>query len=150
MNISSLRDLEKIVKKIIKIISKGDVIFLYGEIGVGKTSFSRFFINNYEIKNNQNKSEVLSPTFNILFEYDIKNLLIKHYDLYRIKNKKDIKNLGIFENLKKNINLIEWPELIDEKPLNRIDIYFKYSKNMKKRSLTIKLNGRLKKNEFKL
>ena len=150
MNISSLRDLEKIVKKIIKIISKGDVIFLYGEIGVGKTSFSRFFINNYEIKNNQNKSEVLSPTFNILFEYDIKNLLIKHYDLYRIKNKKDIKNLGIFENLKKNITLIEWPELIDEKPLNRIDIYFKYSKNMKKRSLTIKLNGRLKKNEFKL
>ncbi len=92
MKISSLIDLEKIAKKIQKIITKGDFIFLYGEIGVGKTTFARLLINNYELKNKKKISEVLSPTFNIVFEYDINNSHIKHYDLYRLNNKEDIKN----------------------------------------------------------
>lgn len=148
MNISSLSDLEKIAKKIQKKIFPGDSIFLYGEIGVGKTTFTRFLINNCELENKKKKSEVLSPTFNILFEYDINNLQIKHYDLYRLKDKKDVNNLGVFENSEQCITLIEWPELIDKKPLNRIDIFFEYSDDMEKRSLTIKSTGRLKGYEF--
>ena len=148
MNISSLSNLEKIAKKIQKKIFPGDSIFLYGEIGVGKTTFARFLINNCELENKKKKSEVLSPTFNILFEYDINNLQIKHYDLYRLKDKKDINNLGVFENSEQCITLIEWPELIDKKPLNRIDIFFEYSDDMEKRSLTIKSTGRLKGYEF--
>ena len=101
---------------------------------------------NLKIK--KKKSEVLSPTFNILFEYDINNLQIKHYDLYRLKDKKDVNNLGVFENSEQCITLIEWPELIDKKPLNRIDIFFEYSDDMEKRSLTIKSTGRLKGYEF--
>ena len=148
MKISSLIDLEKIAEKIQRIISKGDVIFLYGEIGVGKTTFARLLINNYEFKNKKQKSEVLSPTFNIVFEYDINNIHIKHYDLYRLKDKEDINNLGMFENSENCITLIEWPELLDKKPLNRLDLFFEYTNDMKERTLTIKSNGRLKEYEF--
>ena len=148
MKISSLSDLEKIANNIKKIASPGDSIFLYGEIGVGKTTFARMLINKYELKNKIKKSEVLSPTFNIVFEYDIKDFTIKHYDLYRLKNVKDLQNIGLFENTEQCITLIEWPELIKEKPLNRIDLFFKYTDDMKKRFLSIKTTGRLKNYEF--
>jgi len=148
MKISSIHDLEKISNKIKKKLAPGDVIFLYGEIGVGKTTFARLLINNYEKEKNLKVSEVLSPTFNIVFEYDIKKLTIKHYDLYRLKNDRDIKNIGLFEDLERTITLIEWPELIKEKPSNRIDLFFEYSENMIERSLIIKTSGRLKIHEF--
>ncbi len=148
MKISSIHDLEKISNKIKKKLTLGDVIFLYGEIGVGKTTFARLLINNYEKEKNLKVSEVLSPTFNIVFEYDIKKLTIKHYDLYRLKNDSDIKNIGLFEDLERTITLIEWPELIKEKPSNRIDLFFEYSENMIERSLIIKTSGRLKIHEF--
>ena len=148
MKISSLRDLEKIVSNIKKILLPGDCIFLYGEIGVGKTTFVRLLINNYEHESNLKKSEVLSPTFNIIFEYDIKDFTIKHYDFYRLKSESDIKNIGLFEDSKSSITLIEWPELIKEKPLNRIDIYFEYTEDMKERILSIKTKGRLQHHEF--
>jgi len=148
MKISSILDLQKISNKINKILSPGDVILLYGQIGVGKTSFARLLINNYENEKKLKKSEVLSPTFNILFEYDIKDFTIEHYDLYRLKNEKEIQNIGLFQNLEKNITIVEWPELIKKKPINRIDLFFEYTKNMNERILTIKTSGRLKVNEF--
>ena len=148
MKISSILELEKIAKKIKKILLPGDTVFLYGEIGVGKTTFSRLLINSYEKENKIKKSEVLSPTFNIVFEYEIKKFKIQHFDLYRLKNISDIKNIGLFENNEKIITIIEWPELIRKKPINRIDLVFKYTKDYKERSLNIKMNGRLKIYEF--
>ena len=148
MKISSIRKLEKITNKIKKIISPGDSIFLYGEIGVGKTTFVRFLINSYEKENKIKKSEVLSPTFNIVFEYKIKKFKIQHFDLYRLKNFSDIKNIGLFENSENILTIIEWPELIKNKPINRIDLFFKYEKDYNERSVDIKLNGRLKLNEI--
>ena len=148
MKISSILDLQKILNKINKILSPGDVIFLYGQIGVGKTTFARLLINNYENKKKLKKSEVLSPTFNIVFEYDIKDFTIEHYDLYRLKNENEIKNIGLFENLERKITIVEWPELIKKKPLNRIDLFFKYTNDMNARTLTIKTSGRLKAYEF--
>ncbi len=148
MKISSILDLQKITSSIKKILLPGDVIFLYGQIGVGKTTFVRLLINNYENEKKLKKSEVLSPTFNIVFEYDIKDFIIEHYDLYRLKNEKEIKNIGLFLNLKQNITIVEWPELIKNKPINRIDLFFEYTKDMNERTLTIKTSGRLKANEF--
>ena len=148
MKISSILDLQKITSRINKILLPGDVIFLYGQIGVGKTTFVRLLINNYENEKKLKKSEVLSPTFNIVFEYDIKDFIIEHYDLYRLKNEKEIKNIGLFENLKQNITIVEWPELIKNKPINRIDLFFEYTRDMNERTLTIKTSGRLKDNEF--
>tara|TARA_B100000745_G_scaffold279960_1_gene211802 strand:- start:188 stop:640 length:453 start_codon:yes stop_codon:yes gene_type:complete len=150
MKISSLKDLHKFTNKISEIILPGDYLFLFGEIGVGKTTFARQLINVFELKNNIKKSEVPSPTFNILFEYELKDFIIKHYDLYRLKNEEEIKNLELFEIEEKNITLIEWPELIKNKPANRIDLFFKYTKDMKQRVLDIKLAGRLKKYDFKV
>ncbi len=150
MKISSLKDLHKFTNKISEIILPGDYLFLFGEIGVGKTTFARQLINVFELKNNIKKSEVPSPTFNILFEYELKDFIIKHYDLYRLKNEEEIKNLELFEIEEKNIILIEWPELIKNKPTNRIDLFFKYTKDMKQRVLDIKLAGRLKKYDFKV
>ena len=148
MKISSILDLQKITNRIKKILLPGDVIFLYGQIGVGKTTFARLLINNYENEKKLKKSEVLSPTFNIMFEYDIKDFTIEHYDLHRLKNEKEIINIGLFANLEQNITIVEWPELIKKKPINRIDLFFEYSKDMHKRTLTIKTSGRLKVNEF--
>ena len=148
MKISSIRELGKIADKIKRILSPGDVVFLYGELGVGKTTFARLLINGYENEKKLKKSEVLSPTFNIVFEYEIKEFTIKHFDLYRLKNANDIKNIGLFENSKQSITLIEWPELIKNKPQNRVDLFFEYAEDYNERSLIIKTNGRLKIHEF--
>ena len=148
MKISSIRELGKIADKIKKILLPGDVVFLHGEIGVGKTTFARLLINGFENEKKLKKSEILSPTFNIVFEYEIKEFTIKHFDLYRLKNSNDIKNVGLFENLEESITLIEWPELIINKPENRFDLFFKYAEDYNERSLIIKTNGRLKNHEF--
>ena len=148
MKISSIRELGKITDKIKKILLPGDVVFLHGEIGVGKTTFARLLINGFENEKKLKKSEILSPTFNIVFEYEIKEFTIKHFDLYRLKNSNDIKNVGLFENLEQSITLIEWPELIINKPENRFDLFFKYAEDYNERSLIIKTNGRLKNHEF--
>ena len=148
MKISSIRELGKITDKIKKILLPGDVVFLYGEIGVGKTTFARLLINGYENEKKLKKSQVLSPTFNIVFEYEIKEFTIKHFDLYRLKNDNDIKNIGLYENLEQSITLIEWPELIKNKPQNRLDLFFEYKEDYNERSLIIKTNGRLKIHEF--
>ena len=150
MKISSLKDLQKFTIRISEIILPGDYLFLSGEIGVGKTTFARQLINTFELKYNIKKSEVLSPTFNILFEYELKDFIFKHYDLYRLKNAEEIKNLELFENEEKSITLVEWPELIKNKPTNRIDLFFKYTQNMKQRILDIKPVGRLKNYEFRI
>ena len=148
MKISSIQELEKVANNIKKILSQGDAVFLYGEIGVGKTTFARLLINSFEDEKKIKKSEILSPTFNIVFEYEIKELIIKHFDLYRLKDNNDIKNIGLFENSEQNIILVEWPELIKDKPKNRIDLFFEYTKDYNERSLIIKTNGRLKIHEF--
>jgi tRNA threonylcarbamoyladenosine biosynthesis protein TsaE len=95
-------------------------------------------------------SEVPSPTFNITNEYQIKKTLIKHYDLYRIKNENELYNLGIQENLKKQITLVEWPELLKKlKIKNSISLIFKYNKNYTERYLTIISTNKKIMNEFK-
>ena len=127
MQLSSLKDTENLSKKFTKIIKSGDVIFLYGEIGTGKTTFVRFLINHLEVENQIKKSDILSPTFNIVYDYAIGQTKIHHYDLYRLKNYKDILELGMFDNSKEHIKIIEWPELIEIKPKDRIDLLFKYT-----------------------
>ena len=149
MELNSLENTFNLSKKIGKLLSKGDVIFLYGEIGVGKTTFVRGLINNFEVQRGTNESEILSPTFNIVFDYVIKELKIMHYDLYRLKNSKDINELGIFAEIENCITLIEWPELIEKKPDNRIELFFSYlEENLDKRNLEIKGHGKLSNYNF--
>ena len=149
MKLNSLEDTFNLSKKIGKLLSNGDVIFLYGEIGVGKTTFVRGLINNFEVQQGMNESQILSPTFNIVFDYVIKELKIMHYDLYRLKNSKDINELGIFVEIENCITLIEWPELIEKKPDDRIELFFNYlEENLDKRNLEIKGHGKWSNYDF--
>ena len=148
MQLKSLEDTQNFSKNISKIKSAGDIIFLYGEIGVGKTTFVRFLINYLESNKGIKNSDVLSPTFNIVYDYDVKDTKIVHYDLYRLKSYKDISQLGIFETSKDQIKIVEWPELIESKPKDRIDILFKYSKSMDSRKVKITGFGKWKDYKF--
>ena len=148
MELKSLEDTKNFSKIISKIINKGDIIFLYGEIGVGKTTFVRNIVNYLESKNKIKKSNVLSPTFNIVYDYNIGNFKILHYDLYRVKNYNDISQLGMFEISDDHIKIVEWPELIEPKPKNRIDILFKYSKLIESRKVKVVGFGKWKGYKF--
>jgi len=128
----------ELAKNFSKVLQKGDVVFFYGEIGVGKTTFIRHLINCFQVNNFLNPTEVTSPTFNLLNEYDIGIFTILHYDLYRLNKSVDLKNIGLLENQKETLTLIEWPEKIDNKIENIISLFFKYGENMDKRFLSIK------------
>ena len=114
------------------------LFFFYGEIGVGKTTFIKYLINGFQKKNKLKLTEVTSPTFNLLNEYQINQIKINHYDLFRLKSVEEIKNLGLFEDNRNLITLIEWPQIIKKKPKNLIELNFKYEDDHQKRSVQIK------------
>ena len=128
----------ELAKNFSRTLHKGDVAYFHGEIGVGKTTFIRHLINNLQQLNKINLSEVTSPTFNLVNEYDVGNFIIQHYDLYRLTNYNEIKNIGLFENKEEIVTLIEWPEKIKETIDNKIDLFFEYNDDLNKRYLTIK------------
>ena len=135
MIVKSLDHLNSISVKISKKLEKGDCIFLIGEIGVGKTTFTRHLINNVQKKKGLKETEVLSPTFNLLYEYDIKDLKIMHYDLYRIKKASELDHLGIFSNELETIKVIEWPDLIKTPLKNKLEIHLDYGQHENERNI---------------
>ena len=138
INLSSENSTKDLANQIINKIKVGDIIFVYGEMGVGKTTFIKYLINAFQKKNNIKLSEVTSPTFNLLNEYEINQVKINHYDLFRLKSVEEVKNLNLFESYSKAITLIEWPQIIKEKPKNLIEFKFNYEDDHKKRSVQIK------------
>ena len=138
IDLSSEKETEELASTFLKKIKPGCFIFLYGEIGVGKTTFIRYLINQFQKLNKLEITEVTSPTFNLLNEYQINDFKINHYDLFRLKSTEEIKNLDLFEDNKNIITLVEWPQIIKEKPKNLIELFFEYGKDHKTRSLQIK------------
>ena len=147
IKVSNLKVLKNLACKIANKIKSGETILLYGQLGVGKTTFARFFINHLQKKTNSKITDVPSPTFTLMYEYLANQKLIQHYDFYRVKNYKELSNIGVFED-NEVISLIEWPEKIKFKPKNRIELKFKYLKNFGNRDIKIKLFGNCKKYEF--
>ena len=138
IDLSSENQTEEFALKFLEKIKPQDVIFLYGEMGVGKTTFVKYLINGFQKKNNQITTEVTSPTFNILNEYQIKKIKINHYDLYRLNSADELKNLNLFDDKLNSITLIEWPQIIIEKPKQLIELSFEYAKDYKKRFVKVK------------
>lgn len=128
----------ELAKSFSRTLQKGDVAYFHGEIGIGKTTFIRHLINNLQQLNKINLTEVTSPTFNLVNEYDVGNFIIQHYDLYRLTDYSEIKNIGLFENREEVVTLIEWPEKIKETIDSKIDLHFEYNDDLSKRYLTIK------------
>ncbi len=139
IDITSEKSTRELAEKLTSHFKGGEYIFLYGEMGVGKTTFVKYFINKFQTDERLKLTEVTSPTFNLLNEYETNNFVIKHYDLFRIKNTSEIKDLDIFENNKKNITLVEWPQLIkNNNKVKSIDLLFKYENELKNRTVEIK------------
>ena len=137
-DLSSEKQTEELALKFLNKLKPGNKVFLYGEMGVGKTTFVRYLINGFQKKNKLRLTEVTSPTFNLLSEYSINNLTIKHYDLYRLKNEREIDSLGLFEEERDSIILVEWPEIIKRDLKNLVKLYFSYEKDYQKRFVQIK------------
>ena len=144
MIVKSLEHLNSLSQKIADKLAKNDCIFLIGEIGVGKTTFTRYLINYLQEKRGEKITEVLSPTFNLLYEYDLKDIKIMHYDLYRIKEEKELKHLGIFLDKQDTIKIIEWPQLINIPLSDKLEIYIDYAKNEEEREVKLVGSGKWK------
>ena len=139
---------KKVAEQLANVIKKNFTLLFYGNIGVGKTTFIRYFINQLQKKNKLEISEVPSPTFNLIHEYKINSIIIRHFDLYRIKDKKDLDNLGINEDVKDYVRLIEWPEILGQNVESTFSLKFEYDKKLENRYLTISSNIDFDFNEF--
>ena len=138
IDISSEETTKELAKNFSNYLTGGEVIYLYGEMGVGKTTFVKYLINQFQIKKKLQTTEVTSPTFNLLNEYVTDNLTIKHYDLFRLKDESEVKNLDLFDKNQNTITLIEWPELIGKRNLKKtIDLIFNYENELNNRSVKI-------------
>ena len=138
IDLSSEKKTEELASKFSKKLKPGNVVFLYGEMGGGKTTFIRYLINQLQKDNTLEITEVTSPTFNLLNEYQINQIKINHYDLFRIKTVEEIKNLDILADNTNAVTLIEWPQIITKKPENLIELIFEYGKDHQTRSVQIK------------
>ena len=140
INITSEKSTKELAQKFTEYLKGGEFILLYGEMGVGKTTFVKYFINEFQKKNELSQTEITSPTFNLLNEYQIRDTKIKHYDLFRINSKKEVNDLEVFETDDKVITLIEWPELIDDKgKIKFIKLTFSYLNDLVDRTVDIKI-----------
>ena len=140
IDITSEKLTKELAKQFTNYLKGGDFVFLYGEMGVGKTTFVKYFINEYQKINDLKQTEITSPTFSLLNEYQLKDIRIKHYDLFRINRKEDIDNLDIFEKDNKLITLIEWPQLIaDKQDIKFITLTFNYLNDLNDRTVDIKV-----------
>ena len=108
-----LLELSRFARKIATKTLDADIFLLKGELGVGKTTFARLFINSlfdkYKVKRPGN---IKSPSFPIMINYPIMNYEINHYDLYRLINESELLEIGFFEDIEKNISVIEWPDIL--------------------------------------
>ena len=110
---SDLNQLGSVARKLASMAKIGDVFLLQGELGAGKTTFARFFIDSLFKKNLLTKPKsIRSPSFPIMINYSLGIFEVFHYDFYRIKNKKEILELNFYESITENVTLVEWPEII--------------------------------------
>lgn len=99
----------KIGNNLAKLLSKGDVVVLSGDLGAGKTKFVEGFLHNFGLQD-----EISSPTFNIINEYISSDNNIYHFDVYRLEDSDEFYAIGGEEYFEKGICLIEWGELISD------------------------------------
>ena len=137
VDISSEKKLEEFANNLSSELKKGDIFFLIGEMGVGKTTFVKYLINSLQRMSKMNLTEVTSPTFNIMNEYNIKGFSIKHYDLYRLKSSDELHDLNIFNEEDKKILIVEWPQIIKEEPNLVTKLYFEYENEYQSRFIKI-------------
>ena len=121
----------KIGQNLAKLLSKGDVVVLSGDLGTGKTKFVEGFLHNFGLQD-----EISSPTFNIINEYISLDNNIYHFDVYRLEDSDEFYAIGGEEYFEKGICLIEWGELISD-VLPKDYIHITINKDSKNENLRI-------------
>lgn len=140
ITITNEEDTKDLAIKIGSILRKKDCIALRGDLGAGKTSFSRSLIRNL----GSDTQEVPSPTFTLVQFYNLPNFTIWHFDLYRIKHPEEIYELGWEDACYDGVTLVEWPENAgDLMPEDRIEIDIFFTGNNGERTITIKGLGEM-------
>lgn len=121
---NSPQETQEIARKIAKTLKKGDCVTLNGDLGAGKTCFSKGLVSEWA---NIEVESVLSPTFALCQEYqsaENAELMLYHYDLYRLEDEMELEELGLEEHLAQGVTLIEWPEIAEEwLPKRRIEVH---------------------------
>jgi len=134
----SENDTKSFAKNLASKLQKGDIIVLTGDLGSGKTKFTEGFLSYYGLEN-----EISSPTFTIVNEYKKENVIIYHFDVYRLESSDDFYAIGGEEYFDNGICIIEWGELIEDVlPESYIKISFKkdnFNENI--RTLNIQTYG---------
>lgn len=134
IEIVNINEMKNFANKIAKLIKPKDIICLRGNLGAGKTTFCQFLIKSLLGE----EVEVTSPTFNLLHQYEANGIMISHFDLYRLKSKEEIFEIGIEEALTNGIIIIEWPEIIiDILPKKMLDLSISFSANSASRIINI-------------
>jgi tRNA threonylcarbamoyladenosine biosynthesis protein TsaE len=143
MELKSLDSTKRIAQALAINLKINDFIFLSGNLGTGKTTFTRFLINYLQKINNRPLEEIVSPTFNIVQYYDLgKDLKIAHYDFYRLRQEREILNIGLLDTAKDFINIVEWPEIAMNSLSNFLQIKFTYDPDKDLRSLEFNGKGK--------
>ena len=132
--IKNLGDYVSLFKNINLCFNNRTIIFLKGELGSGKTTF----VQNY-LKYKYAFTNTSSPTFGIVNTYLINNIMIYHYDLYRIIKPAELNDIGFYDNLESNaLHFIEWPEIIP-KQISRPNIIINFQSLFKERIISINI-----------
>lgn len=129
----SVLQTKKIAKDLAKNLKGSEVIALYGDLGAGKTSFTKGIANFFGV----NENDVHSPTFTLLNECNGK-CKIYHFDMYRINSFEELYSLGFFDFIENGIIITEWSENIDKfLPESAIKVHIEYGETENERILTI-------------
>ncbi len=107
MKLNSPEETVAFAAKLAKLCTIGDCILLYGDVGVGKTTFARGFIQALT----GTSEEIVSPTFTLVQTYPMEGGAVWHCDLYRLKHASELVELGLDEAFERGITLVEWPEI---------------------------------------
>jgi len=147
MIVSNEKDTQNIANKIANSIKGTNLVLcLNGDLGAGKTTFTRHLIRN--LQNNKFANEIPSPTFTLLQIYDYQLGQIYHYDFYRLDKIEELFELNFSESLRNNICIIEWANKFKKAlPVDRVEIDFEIiSENSRK--LKFNFSGKFKKDFF--
>ncbi|WPX97330.1 tRNA (adenosine(37)-N6)-threonylcarbamoyltransferase complex ATPase subunit type 1 TsaE [Candidatus Bandiella euplotis] len=132
--ICSLEQLDELAGTFSSKLKKGSVVLLHGELGSGKTTFVKFLIGHL----GGNWDDVTSPTFNLVHQYKTARFDVWHFDLYRLKSKEELYNLGVDDALENGISILEWGEIAESllQPIHT-KIFFEYAGDPKVRKVLV-------------
>ena len=137
-NCQSVEETQDLAKKLARNINPGSTISLIGDLGTGKTTFTKGFASQMGIKDH-----VTSPTFKLISEYQGKKIKLNHIDAYRMNGPEDFLNIGGEEYLisKNSITIIEWGDLLNDiLPSKTIRVKFERIRSPKE-SRKIEISG---------